>query len=78
MESLKNSIFGNLITFHSEDSTEVAYIQNIFSYLENLKYQKDFNKLKEISANLDELKSKKKTENFPVLFELNLIYDFLT
>ncbi len=78
MEYLKNSIFGNLITFHSVDSTEVAYNQNIFSYLENLKYQKDFNKLKEISANLDELKSKKKHRNFPVLFEWNLIYDFLT
>jgi len=64
MESLKNSIFGNLITFHSEDSTEVAYNQNIFSYLENLKYQKDFNKLKEISANLDELKSKIKQKIF--------------
>jgi hypothetical protein len=59
MESLKISIFGNLINIHSEDSTEDTYKQNIFNYLENLKYQKDFNKLKEISANLDALKSKK-------------------
>jgi hypothetical protein len=59
MESLKISIFGNLINIHSEDSTEDAYKQNIFNYLENLKYQNDFNKLKEISANLDALKSKK-------------------
>ena len=67
MESLKISIFSNSLNIHSEDSTEDAYKQKIFNYLENLKYQKDFNKLKEISANLDALKSKK--ENFPIFFE---------
>ena len=58
MDCLKASIFGNLINIHSTNTTEDEYKLNIFNYLENLKYQKDFNRLKEISSKLHEIESK--------------------
>jgi hypothetical protein len=57
MDYLKASIFDKFLRIQSEILTDDEYELKIFSYLENLKFYKDYVKLKEFSLKLHELKS---------------------
>ena len=57
MDYLKASIFDKYLSIQSEILTDDEYELKVFSYLENLKFYKDYIKLKEFSLKLHELKS---------------------
>ena len=60
MDFLKTSIFDKLISFHSDEiSNDEDYRKNVFNYLDSLKYQNGYDHLKDISKQLNDLKSKR-------------------